>query len=70
MPLPPAKTKSQVLSIARHTATLVELGSELAEDNVVLLEDYAYPRYGIPSEKTKEAIRLCARLEGMITDPL
>ncbi|CCV09165.1 1-aminocyclopropane-1-carboxylate deaminase (fragment) [Mesorhizobium metallidurans STM 2683] len=58
----PAKTKAQVLSIARHTATLVELGSELAEDDVVLLEDYAYPRYGIPSEETKEA--------GMITDPV
>ncbi|CCV12789.1 1-aminocyclopropane-1-carboxylate deaminase [Mesorhizobium sp. STM 4661] len=66
----PAKTKAQVLSIARHTATLVELGSELAEDDVVLLEDYAHPRYGIPSEETKEAIRLCARLEGMITDPV
>lgn len=25
---------------------------------------------GIPSEETKDAIRLCARLEGMITDPV
>ncbi|QKD19656.1 1-aminocyclopropane-1-carboxylate deaminase [Mesorhizobium sp. NZP2077] len=66
----PAKTKAQVLSIARHTATLVELGTDPVEDDVVLLEDYAYPRYGIPSEETKEAIRLCARLEGMITDPV
>ncbi|ESY18731.1 hypothetical protein X751_16475 [Mesorhizobium sp. LNJC395A00] len=37
---------------------------------MVLLEDYAYPHYGIPSEETKEAIRLCARLEGMITEPV
>ncbi|MER8615037.1 1-aminocyclopropane-1-carboxylate deaminase [Mesorhizobium sp. M1216] len=66
----PAKTKAQVLSIAQHTAMLVELGTELVEDDVVLLKDYAYPRYGIPSEETKEAIRLCARLEGMITDPV
>ncbi|PZV37137.1 1-aminocyclopropane-1-carboxylate deaminase [Mesorhizobium kowhaii] len=66
----PAKTKAQVLSIAQRTAMLVELGTELVEADVVLLEDYAYPRYGIPSEETKEAIRLCARLEGMITDPV
>ena len=36
----------------------------------MLLEDYAYPVYGVPSEETKAAIRLCARLEGMITDPV
>ncbi|ESY80185.1 1-aminocyclopropane-1-carboxylate deaminase [Mesorhizobium sp. LNHC220B00] len=66
----PAKTKAQVLKIAQRTAMLVELGTELVENDVVLLEDYAYPRYGIPSEETKEAIRLCARLEGMIADPV
>ncbi|RNJ42585.1 1-aminocyclopropane-1-carboxylate deaminase [Mesorhizobium erdmanii] len=66
----PAKTKAQVLSIAQHTAMLVELETELVEDDVVLLEEYAYPCYGIPSEETKDAIRLCARLEGMITDPV
>ncbi|MER8511122.1 1-aminocyclopropane-1-carboxylate deaminase [Mesorhizobium sp. M0894] len=66
----PAKTKAQVLSIAQHTAMLVEFGTELVEDDVVLLKDYAYPCSGIPSEEAKEAIRLCARLEGMITDPV
>jgi 1-aminocyclopropane-1-carboxylate deaminase len=66
----PAQTRAQVLEIARNTAALVELGRELSEDDVVLIEDYAYPAYGIPSDETKEAIRLCARLEGMITDPV
>jgi 1-aminocyclopropane-1-carboxylate deaminase len=66
----PAQTKAQVLEIARNTAALVELGRELSEDDVVLIEDYAYPAYGIPSDETKEAIRLCARLEGLITDPV
>ena len=59
-----------MLQIARDTAELVELGKQLGEDDVVLLEDYAYPVYGVPSDATKEAIRLCARLEGMITDPV
>ncbi len=66
----PAQTKAQVLDIARDTAKLVELGKVISEDDVVLLEDYAYPVYGVPSWETKEAIRLCARLEGMITDPV
>ncbi|OOG76289.1 1-aminocyclopropane-1-carboxylate deaminase [Sinorhizobium sp. A49] len=66
----PAQTKAQVLDIARRTAALVELGKDLAEEDVVLIEDYAYPVYGVPSDETKAAIRLCARLEGMITDPV
>ena len=66
----PAQTKAQVLSIAQNTARLVELGKDIVEEDVVLIEDYAHPAYGVPSEETKEAIRLCARLEGMITDPV
>ncbi|AVA24177.1 1-aminocyclopropane-1-carboxylate deaminase [Rhizobium sp. NXC24] len=66
----PLQAKSQVLDIVQHTAKLVELGREITPDDVVLLADYAHPRYGIPSEQTKEAIRLCAGLEGIITDPV
>jgi 1-aminocyclopropane-1-carboxylate deaminase len=66
----PRQTKAQVLDIARNTARLIELGREIEDDEVVLIEDYAHPAYGIPSDETKEAIRLCARLEGMITDPV
>ena len=66
----PEKTRAQVFEIARRTADLVELERELTDDDVVLNEDYAYPIYGVPSQETKAAIRLCARLEGMITDPV
>ena len=59
-----------MLDIAQKTAELVELGQEIADDDIVLIEDYAYPLYGVPSQETKEAIRLAARLEGMITDPV
>ena len=65
----PAQTHAQVLEIARNTAALVG-GGDVADDDVVLLEDYAYPCYGVPSKETLEAIRLSARLEGMITDPV
>jgi 1-aminocyclopropane-1-carboxylate deaminase len=62
--------RAQILEIAQRTAELVDLGKSISADDVVLLEEYAYPRYGIPSEETENAIRLCARTEGMITDPV
>ena len=67
--LTPAQTKAQVLDIAQKTAYLVG-AKDVVEDDVVLIEDYAHPAYGVPSAKTLEAIRLAARLEGMITDPV
>ena len=66
----PEQTKAQVLAIAQNTADLVELGQEITADDVVLIEEYAYPAYGVPSEETNEAIRLCARTEAMMTDPV
>ena len=65
----PAQTRAQVLDIAQKTAELVGIPA-ITEDDVVLNEDYAYPVYGVPSKETVEAIRLSARLEGMITDPV
>jgi 1-aminocyclopropane-1-carboxylate deaminase len=64
------QTRAQVLRIARDTADLVKLGREITEDDLVLIEDYAYPAYGVPSAETNEAIRLAARTEGMMTDPV
>jgi 1-aminocyclopropane-1-carboxylate deaminase len=66
----PDKTHAQVLDIARKTAALIELGKDIEADDVILKTDYAYPLYGVPSDETNEAIRLCARLEGMMTDPV
>lgn len=66
----PAKTRAQVLEIARNTADLVGLGGPIEDEDVVLNEDYAYPIYGVPSAETNAAIRLSARLEGMMTDPV
>jgi 1-aminocyclopropane-1-carboxylate deaminase len=65
-----AQTRTQVLEIARNTANLVELGREITADDLVLIEDYAYPAYGVPSAETNDAIRLAARMEGMMTDPV
>ena len=66
----PAETREQVARIARRTAELIEVGRDLREDEIVLDERYHAGIYGIPDEGTLAAMRLAARLEGMITDPV
>ena len=64
------QTRAQIARIARSTAEAIGLGRELRDDEIVLLDEWHAGTYGIPDAKTIEAIRLCARLEGVITDPV
>lgn len=64
------QTRAQVRSIVDNTAELVGLGRMVRDDEIVILPDYAYPAYGVPSDETNAAIRLAARTEAMITDPV
>jgi 1-aminocyclopropane-1-carboxylate deaminase len=66
----PERTRSQVRKIVDNTAQLVGLGRKVRDDEIVINPDYARPAYGVPSEETNEAIRLAARTEAMITDPV
>ena len=65
-----AQTWAQIARIARFTADAIELGRELEDSEIVLLDEWHAGTYGIPDEKTIAAIRLCARLEGVVTDPV
>jgi 1-aminocyclopropane-1-carboxylate deaminase len=65
-----AQTWAQIARIARATAEAIELGRELDDSEIVLLDEWHAGMYGIPDEKTIDAIRLCARLEGVLTDPV
>jgi 1-aminocyclopropane-1-carboxylate deaminase len=64
----PKETWDQIARIARNTAELI--GTQVADEEIVLDERYHAGTYGIPDEQTLEAMRLAARLEGMITDPV
>jgi 1-aminocyclopropane-1-carboxylate deaminase len=66
----PAQTRDQVARIARATASLIGVERPLRDDEIELDERYHAGTYGIPDPTTLEAIRLTARLEGMITDPV
>ena len=66
----PKETLEQVSRIARQTAELIGLGRALRDAEIILDDRYHAGTYGIPDHRTLEAIRLTARLEGMLTDPV
>src|SRR4051812_17510421 len=65
----PAETHEQVARIARGTARLLDI-RELRDEEIVLDDRWHAGTYGIPDAATIDAIRLAARLEGMLTDPV
>ena len=64
------QTRQQVRGIVEDTANLIGLDRTFTEEDIHINPDYAYPAYGVPSHETNEAIRLAARTEAMITDPV
>jgi 1-aminocyclopropane-1-carboxylate deaminase len=64
------ETHAQIRRIAQRTAGMIGLERDLRDDEVILDDRFHAGVYGIPDEGTLEAIRLAARLEGMITDPV
>lgn len=64
------KTWAQIKRIATRTAAAIDLGRELKDSEIVLLDRWHDGIYGVASPRTIEAIRLTASLEGMITDPV
>jgi 1-aminocyclopropane-1-carboxylate deaminase len=66
----PAETREQVARIAQRTGQLIGVKRELTLDDVELDDRYHAGIYGIPDETTLEAMRLAARTEGMVTDPV
>ena len=64
------KTVAQVTRIARATAAKIGLNRELDADEISVLDGYSAGTYGVPDERTIEAIHALARLEGVLTDPV
>ncbi|GAB2969999.1 1-aminocyclopropane-1-carboxylate deaminase [Amycolatopsis acidiphila] len=66
----PGETRAQIARIARRTALKIGVDRDLRDDEIELDERYHAGTYGIPDESTLDAMRLAARTEGMITDPV
>ncbi|MCX5268897.1 1-aminocyclopropane-1-carboxylate deaminase [Streptomyces sp. NBC_00199] len=66
----PARTREQIARIAHRTGRLIGVRRELTVEDVELDERYHAGVYGVPDETTLAAMRLAARTEGMVTDPV
>ena len=66
----PEMTRAAVTKIARNTALKVGLEKEILDQDIIIDSRFAGPAYGIPDEQTLDAIRIAARMEGMLTDPV
>jgi 1-aminocyclopropane-1-carboxylate deaminase len=66
----PKETREQVTRITRNTASLIGVARDIRDEEIVLDERYHAGRYGIPDDATLDAMRLAARTEGMVTDPV
>ncbi|MGH7056381.1 MAG: 1-aminocyclopropane-1-carboxylate deaminase [Acetobacteraceae bacterium] len=65
-----AMTRAAVAKIARATAELLGVNSDIPDSEIVVDPRFAGPGYGLPAPETIAAIRTAARLEGMLTDPV
>jgi len=64
----PARVKADVLAYGRAAGKL--LGLPFDESHVEVVAGHAGPAYGIPHAATIAAIKLCARLEALVLDPV
>ncbi|MBV8187929.1 MAG: D-cysteine desulfhydrase family protein [Alphaproteobacteria bacterium] len=64
----PERVRRDVVSYGRAAAEL--LGQPFDEADVEVVAGHAGPAYGVPHAATVEAIRLAARLEALVLDPV
>jgi L-cysteate sulfo-lyase len=59
-----------VRDLAEGVIARIGIDREIGADAVVVDDDYVGEEYGIPTAEMHEAVTLCARLEGLLLDPV
>ncbi len=67
---PKAPQEEKILGLARATAELAGARSLPTADDVVVLDDYVGAGYSLPTDGMIEAVKLFARHEGVLLDPV
>ena len=62
--------EEKVHDLARQTSERLGVLSEIARDKVLCFGDYVGPGYSLSTPEMAEAIRMLARLEGILLDPV
>ena len=67
---PREKQEQMVFDLAGRTLAHLGLNARIARDRIRANCDYVGPGYGLPTDGMREAIRMLARLEGLLFDPV
>jgi D-cysteine desulfhydrase len=67
-PIP--EQESLIGGLATETREFLGLPSRLSEGELRIFDDYVGPGYSIPTEEMAEAVRIFARKEGILLDPV
>ena len=67
---PAAEFKAHILKLARSTAEYLDVKSDIAEEDIFVDDAYLGEGYGVMGEPEKEAIKMFARVEGLLLDPV
>jgi len=59
-----------VYRLVRQTAAHVGIESAIPQDAVLCFDEYVGPGYSLPTPQMAEAVRMLARLEGILMDPV
>lgn len=65
-----AEQRNIVLDLASQTAALLDRSPDKLGDNINIDDGFYLPGYGLPNQATLEAVLLCARMEGILLDPV
>lgn len=67
---PRAEQEGNVHALATRTAELLGSRAPVPREAVVALDEWVGPGYSLPTDAMVEAVRLLARLEGVLLDPV
>lgn len=67
---PREKQEQMVFDLAQRTAEHLGMGQDIERSDVRANCDYVGPGYGMPTEGMKNAVKLLARTEGLLFDPV
>ena len=67
---PKAQQEDLVFKLARETAALAAIPGEVPRDAVLCFGDYVGPGYSLPTAGMVEAVKLLARTEAVLLDPV
>ena len=67
---PKEAQEAKILELARRTAAFAGSQHQIGQEDVTVLDDYVGPGYSLPTDEMIEAVKLFARLEGVLLDPV